>query len=717
MPVCKKCGCFTSDPNVCLNCGAPRGQSAPVKKRAEETGAEKTPAPRVNWNAEPVEKKPEAPAVKKAEAPRVKKAEAPRVKKAEAPKPKSEPAKDDDMFEPVGEPVRYSGEPSRFSDDEPPKKKRKGLVITLIIILCLAIAAAGVAVYFLFFKGSSTPDSFDYNCAKLTDELNRVLQADGSNLKLSLNKWKYNQVETAFEYNGSDFTLRAETLEKDITSKIKKLNAGPAASEQGLNMAGMCVIALDSTADRNSVLSDINSVKQGAKDQASYSGVTFTYDKQKDEFVLVPGKGVKSSGNAPAAQADNASAASGTPATANSGAQFACGKNLVKAGGTYVFSDGSRIFYRKSITDNNSPVLQANNDGQLLSDGQTVFYVIDNKNERKLCSVSIDGTNQQTLLTVPDNIYLIHVYNNALYYVSEGLGKAEDYHFKKLDLGSKETSDIADVAFDPRNVIVSGDKMYCSMGAHGDKDINNISAYSYSFATGEYVEAVKNCIVVNYGFFNGAGSPCLESYKVKDDGSLSDHFLYTEENGKLVKSPEITVNAKLEVSSPKTLNALLCGSDNSGKKNKCYLFDKQTGKCSQVAELKDSKLYMGALFDISDPSTLAVVYEPKGSDEKTEGKMFTVQGAELTEVIPEDFTISYGSYFVAEGYLIDGDFDAHKIISEDDQSSDDEEADAEGDDEQTAEDGGSDEAGNDEGEGQADNAADEGEAAEDNNAE
>ena len=701
MPLCKKCGCFTSDPNVCLNCGAPREQSAQVKKRAKE----------------PAEQKAAAPRARRSEELTADKTELPRVKKAAEPVPKSKPAIKDEMFEPVGEPSRYSGEPSRFSDDEPPKKKRKGLIVALVIILCLAVAAAGVASYFLFFKGSSAPDSFDYNCAKLTDELNRVLEAEGSSTKLSLNKWKYNQAEPAFEYNGADFILRAETLEKDITSKIKTLHAGPAAKEQGLNMAGMCVLALDPSADRNSVLSDVNNVKQGAKDQASYSGVTFTYDKQKDELVLVPGKNAKSSNNAPAAQADNSSAASGTPAAANSGAQFACGKNLVKAGGTYVFSDGSRIFYRKSITDNNSPVLQANNDGQLLTDGQTVFYVVDNKNQRQICSVSIDGTNQQTLLSVSENIYLINVYNNALYYVSEGLGKAEDYHFKKLDLGSKETSDIADVVFDPRNVIVSGDKMYCSKGAHEDKEINDISAYSYSFATGEYVEAVKNCIVVNYGFFNGAGSPCLESYKVKDDGSLSDHFLYTEENGKLVKSPEITVNAKFEVSSPKTLNALLCGSDNSGKKNKCYLFDKQTGKCTQVAELKDSKLYMSALFDISDPSTLAVIYEPKGSDEKTEGKMFTVQGAELTEVFPEDFTINYGSYFVAEGYLVDGDFDAHKIISEDDQSSDDEEADAEGDGEQTAEDGGSDEAGNDEGEGQADNAADEGEAAEDNNAE
>ena len=111
---------------------------------------------------------------------------------------------------------------------------------------------------------------------------------------------------------------------------------------------------------------------------------------------------------------------------------------------------------------------------------------------------------------------------------------------------------------------------------------------------------------------------------------------------------------------------------------------------------------MSALFDISDPSTLAVIYEPKGSDEKTEGKMFTVQGAELTEVFPEDFTIIYGSYYLAEGYLIDGDFDAHKITSDDSQTSDDEEeGEGEGDDEQAAEDGGSDEAGNDDGAGQA----------------
>ena len=708
MPVCKKCGCFTSDPNVCLNCGAPREKSAPVNKRPEE--------PRVKWAEEPAVKRTEEPRVKRTEEPRAKRAETPRAGLAEEPRVKKavRPAaldesaiNDKEMFEPVGE-------PSRYSDDEPPKKSRKGLIITLVIILCLAVAAAGVAVYFLFFKGSSTPESFDYNCAKLTDELNRVLEADGSDIKLSLNKWKYSQADTAFEYQGTDFTLRAETLEKDITSKIKKLHAGPAAKEQGLNMAGMCVIAIDSTAERDSVLGDMNSVKQGAKDQAAYSGVTFTYDGQTDEFVLVPGKNAKSSDNAPAAQADNSSAGSGTAAAANTGAPFACGKNFVKAGNVYLLSDGSRIFYRGGVTDNNSPVLQTKNDGQLLSNGQTVYYVVDNQNQHQICSVTLDGTNQQTLLSVPENVHLINVYNNALYYISEGLDKAESYHFKKLDLAGKETADIPDVVFDPRNVIISGDKMYCSMGAHSDKDINNISAYSYSFATGEYAEAVKNCIVVNYGFFNGAGSPCLESYKVKDDGSLSYHFLYTEENGKLVKSPEITVNAKLEVSSPKTLNALLCGTDGSGKKNKCYLFDKQTGKCTQVAELKDSKLYMSALFDVSDPATLAVVYEPKGSDEKTEGKMFTVQGAELTEVFPEDFTIIYGSYYLAEGYLIDGDFDAHKVTSDDSQTSDDEEeGEGEGDDEQAADDGGSDEAGNDDGAGQAEDA----ENAADNNAE
>ncbi|MBQ1452743.1 MAG: hypothetical protein IIZ23_02120, partial [Ruminococcus sp.] len=314
MPVCKKCGCFTSDPNVCLNCGAPREKSAPVNKRPKEPRVKWADEPAVKRTEEPRAKRTEEPRAKRAETPRAGLAEEPRVKKAVRPAALDEAAiNDKEMFEPVGE-------PSRYSDDEPPKKSRKGLVITLVIILCLAVAAAGVAVYFLFFKGNSTPDSFDYNCAKLTDELNRVLEADGSNLKLSLNKWKYNQVETAFEYNGSDFTLRAETLEKDITSKIKKLHAGPAAKEQGLNMAGMCVIALDSTADRSSVLADMNSVKQGAKDQASYSGVTFTYDGQTDEFVLVPGKNAKSSNNAPAAQADNSSGASGTAAAANTGA-------------------------------------------------------------------------------------------------------------------------------------------------------------------------------------------------------------------------------------------------------------------------------------------------------------------------------------------------------------------------------------------------------------
>lgn len=130
MPVCKKCGCFTSDPNVCLNCGAPREKSAPVNKRPEE--------PRVKWAEEPAAKRTEEPRAKRAETPRAGLTEEPRVKKAVRPAALDEAAiNDKEMFEPVGE-------PSRYSDDEPPKKSRKGLVITLVIILCLEIGRAHV---------------------------------------------------------------------------------------------------------------------------------------------------------------------------------------------------------------------------------------------------------------------------------------------------------------------------------------------------------------------------------------------------------------------------------------------------------------------------------------------------------------------------------------------------------------------------------------------
>ena len=104
MPVCKKCGCFTSDPNVCLNCGAPREKSAPVKKRPEE--------PRVKWAEEPAAKRTEEPRAKRTEEPRAKRAETPRaglteeprVKKAVRPAALDEAAiNDKEMFEPVGE--------------------------------------------------------------------------------------------------------------------------------------------------------------------------------------------------------------------------------------------------------------------------------------------------------------------------------------------------------------------------------------------------------------------------------------------------------------------------------------------------------------------------------------------------------------------------------------------------------------------------------------
>ena len=126
----------------------------------------------------------------------------------------------------------------RYSDDEPPQKKRKGLIVALVIILCLAVAAAGVASYFLFFKGSSAPDSFDYNCAKLTDELNRVLEAEGSSTKLSLNKWKYNQAEPAFEYQWRGLYTARRNARKGYHLKNQDSPRGSRSQRAGTQHGG-----------------------------------------------------------------------------------------------------------------------------------------------------------------------------------------------------------------------------------------------------------------------------------------------------------------------------------------------------------------------------------------------------------------------------------------------------------------------------------------------
>ena len=609
MAICKNCGCFTKDTqDVCPQCGAPREKTAPVRPKPEREYSEEEQAI-LDWQPVVSEGTPEEPK---------------KPKKNKAPKPKK------------------------------PRKKVSALTKVLLALALVVLLGLGGVAGYRYFTSDRTPqyNTFDCSCGEFTAELNRLLAADNSTqLQLDESKWAQSTPKGSFEYIGGGFTLRAKTAnEEDMFSKMRELRVGPSDTEEGVRIVSLSIVALEKEQTQQAVMNDMAAVKAQQKDKTSYRKVAFTYDRDKDEFVLVPSSGAKSAENH-GATADQAQAADliGT---------FVSGDRFVKAGDKYLFNTGKTIFYRTAVNGDNIKVVDVDSDGTLLTNGSTVYYVVDNGNGHEVCSVRLDGSDNQMLFAIAGDVTLLHVNKGWLYYVRAGLTSSGGDSFCKFNLETKEHKRFTEVPFAAHRTVVEGNRMYCSRNAVSATDIENIHAFCFNFDTEKFTEALTNCLVSPHGYFNGAGKLCLDSHRVDEEGyTFSDHYLYTDTDGELKQSPEITVNASLLLASPATDDTILF--DNANQEY--YWFDRKTGDTKKLTVPEMSSF----TFDAAHPEQLfCCVTEAKG-ESRTLTKLYALVNGALEERFIDGGTAAVGvNPVIADGYLLDTACAAHAISSE-----------------------------------------------------
>ena len=544
------------------------------------------------------------------------------------------------------------GKPVKGKPKKKKKKKNNGGTIALtIIFIVFILGIAGSIVFFLIRETEPQLNAFGVNCAEFSDALNRVLEDERSEKFITSSKWSANDAHTAFDFDGGSFVMHAKTAKNnDISSKIRELRIGPTNTEDGVTMAALSAVALETGLNKDTVLRNMAEVKAMTRDRVSYGTVAFTFDRAKDEFVLVPGNGVKS---------DDRHATSDQAAVPEfNTTSFVAGNGFVRAGGKYIFSGGSGIRFRDKITDNNTVITKAANDGQLLTDGNVVYYVRKVQNERHVYTVNPDGSGDQMLFSVPDDITLLHVRNNTLYFALTDAQIPDVCTLWKYRLDTGEMTQLKDVTFAPQRTMVSGELLYCSLSDDPEADLQLSSAFAFNFDTEEFTEVIPHCQVAPNGYITGVGNPCMEAFLTDSTGvHYTDHYLYTSVDGKLQKSPEIKVDAQLVLACPNSDDAILYDSS----KKKYYLFNRKTGKTDALNVPAAGSF----LYDIDKPKEI-YFYTTTGTAQNPQlGEIFKLEnGVLVPHFVYEERVVLSTHPVIASGYILDFNFDAYPVTNQ-----------------------------------------------------
>ena len=544
------------------------------------------------------------------------------------------------------------GKPVRGRRKKNKKKKNNGGSIALVIIFIVFILGIAGSIAFLLIRETEPQlSAFGVNCAEFSDALNRVLEAERSDKFITSSKWSANDAHTAFDYDGGSFVMHAKTAKNnDISSKIRELRIGPTNTEDGVMMAALSAVALETGLNKDTVLRNMAEVKAMTRDKISYETVAFTFDRTKDEYVLVPGNGTKSA-------AYHATSDQAALPELNTTA-FVSGNGFVGAGEKYVFSGGSGIRFREKITDNNTVITKAANNGQLLTDGNVVYYVRESQKERQIFSVNLDGSGEKMLLSLPDNVTLIHVRNNTLYYALTDAQTPDVCTLWKYRLDTMDNTQLEEVSFAPQRALVSGELLYCSLSDDPDADLQLAAAYVFNFDTESFTEAIPHCQVAQHGYITGIGNPCMDSFLTDSTGvHYTDHYLYTAADGKLQKSPEIKVDAQLLLACPTSDDAILYNKNTA----KYYIFNRKTGKTDELTVPAAGSF----VYDIDKPEDV-YFYTTTGTAQNPQlGEIYKLQnGALVPHFVHEEKVMLGANPVIASGYILDFNFDAYPVTNQ-----------------------------------------------------
>lgn len=349
--------------------------------------------------------------------------------------------------------------------------------------------------------------------------------------------------------------------------------------------------------------------------------------------------------------------------------EFKVAKQFLNVNSKYIVSDKNAIYFRDCVAEKGKKLADKKNTGQIMSDGETVYFTVSNGYNRAngheqydVYSANIYDNSVNKVFSGNYEANLVACKNNAIYYIDEEIPQQGYVTYlatlMKYDIKTG-TKEVVSKNFPAASACYFKGKIYCSNALLGTNLINEFSVYSYDVETGKSEEVAKSSTMSKPSYITTSDMLYFQSFSYKNNSMTNQHLFCVNQNGELKKSAEYPDDFIMLSVCEDNQTAILRKINKDNTAN-YFTFDLNSGNVSSINP--DTPYTFWAKNDEKKDSAFLVKFPYNSSGDKTSvsvskldnGKLidYYVDGKQYTSVHNLDF-------WIEDGFWIDENMDCH----------------------------------------------------------
>ena len=353
---------------------------------------------------------------------------------------------------------------------------------------------------------------------------------------------------------------------------------------------------------------------------------------------------------------------------------YLVGNKLLAVDSKFFISDTNAIHMRNSITEQGKMIVDMQNTGQIMSDGETVFFTVSNgynqangHEQYDVYSTSIYENNAKKLFSGNYEVNLIACKDNAIYYIDD-----EPENGPVTYLASLMKYDIQSGV----KTVVSGDKAAASACFYMDKIyysnalldvslINRNSVFAYDINTGSTEEVARNSTMSKPSYLRTSDALYFRTFRYTGGKMTYQHIYYVDYTGKLQKSAQFPDNYNLLHADAENHTAIVYDI-NSSENNTTfsfYSFDMLNGETRLITNNMSVRCFVNS--DLNSTSDVYFFEIPTIMNYQTVNMRVykLVDGNLVPSALDGSYSLQTKSYncWVIDGFFVNENFECFEI--------------------------------------------------------
>lgn len=360
--------------------------------------------------------------------------------------------------------------------------------------------------------------------------------------------------------------------------------------------------------------------------------------------------------------------------------EYKVGKELIKIEDKYICSDGNAIYYKNSIVESGRKIVDKVNSGEILSDGETLYFTITNtcevdekRNELysgngtqiyyqdDIYSINIDGTNLKKVFCADHEVNFVTYYKNCIYYIDKAF---ESGKLMKFDFVNGKSKSLVNA----ENAYFIGNKIYYSTDIVVQNidliDKNVVNALDLDTENSEEIASSStlfDCVLTDDALY-------FKSFDVEYDTKTkkmiyTDQYFYTvNKSNKIEKSPKLP-NSNVIFDIGIDGSFVILGSFTTATQKLYYKYDVKTGTKTTI--LNNTSVNLEFINDLNNIQDLYCVIFPANSSnsEISVGiNKLTENGEVFCKIDGENYIkINSYKYWIVDSFFVNDKFECFEL--------------------------------------------------------